>query len=393
MTSGDENVFVQIVGFSIILQPDTPAAGQKLLPPAITATIPNMIWRAVLWSIALAAALVPLPPLLVERIYTRQWFPLLQPLLTGLSNRVPFACFDLLLAGALVWCAVITYLCVFGRGRTTGRRVVFQIAVRLVSVAAAAYLVFLMTWGLNYRRLPMVQRVAFDATRISSGAALALADETVRQVNALYEPAHREGGAPLGTIDPVLADAFMRAQVDLGGDRRFIPGRPKVTLLDGYFRRAGVAGMTDPYFLETLVASDLLPIERPMVIAHEWSHLAGIADEGEANFAGWLACIHGSAFHQYSGWLFLYSEVAATLGPADWRRLSVTLDTGPRHDLLAIRERVQEHLSPIVSAAGWRVYDQYLKANRVDRGTASYTDVVRLVLGTRFDSDGKLRRS
>jgi hypothetical protein len=35
-----------------------------------------------------------------------------------------------------------------------------------------------------------------------------------------------------------------------------------------------------------------------------------------------------------------------------------------------------------VSAAGWRVYDQYLKVNRVDEGTASYAEVVRLVLGT-----------
>jgi hypothetical protein len=42
--------------------------------------------------------------------------------------------------------------------------------------------------------------------------------------------------------------------------------------------------MTDPFFLETLVASDVLPFERPFLVAHEWSHLAGIADEGEANF-------------------------------------------------------------------------------------------------------------
>jgi hypothetical protein len=33
--------------------------------------------------------------------------------------------------------------------------------------------------------------------------------------------------------------------------------------------------MTDPFLLETLLASNLLPFEVPAVIAHEWGHLAG----------------------------------------------------------------------------------------------------------------------
>ena len=37
---------------------------------------------------------------------------------------------------------------------------------------------------------------------------------------------------------------------------------------------------------------------------------------------------------------------------------------------------------------GWRVYDRYLKANRVERGSASYADVVRLVLGVQYSPDG-----
>ena len=41
-------------------------------------------------------------------------------------------------------------------------------------------------------------------------------------------------------------------------------------------------------------------------------------------------------------------------------------------------------MNPTLSAAGWRVYDRYLKANRVERGAQSYADVVRLVLGTRL---------
>jgi hypothetical protein len=153
-------------------------------------------------------------------------------------------------------------------------------------------------------------------------------------------------------------------------------------VLDLYFRRASVAGMTDPFFLETLVASDLLPFERPHVVAHEWAHLAGIADEGEANFVAWLACMRGSPPQRYSGWIFLYSEVLAGL-PADAARsVRSTVADGPRADLQALRQRYEREVSPRVSGAGWQVYDRYLKANHVDAGTASYAEVVQLILGS-----------
>src|SRR6185295_18636817 len=96
----------------------------------------------------------------------------------------------------------------------------------------------------------------------------------------------------------------LRDAVRTVGGGRFAVARPKRTWGDWYFRRAAVSGMTDPFFLETLIASDVLPFERPFVTAHEWSHLAGIADEGDANFVAWLACNHAAPRDQYSGWLF-----------------------------------------------------------------------------------------
>src|SRR5262249_33088986 len=152
-------------------------------------------------------------------------------------------------------------------------------------------------------------------------------------------------------------------------------------------RRAGISGMTNPYLLETLVERDLLPFERPFVVAHEWSHLAGFADESEANFVGWLTCLRGSIPEQYSGWLFLYDELAAAVRREDRTTLAERLGPGPRADLQAIAQRFQRQVNPTVSAAGWRVYDQYLKVNRIEAGARSYAEVVRLVLGVRFGPD------
>jgi len=66
-------------------------------------------------------------------------------------------------------------------------------------------------------------------------------------------------------------------------------------------------------------------------------------------------------------------------------KLGAALGSGPREDLRAIRQRFAREVSPRLSIAGWRVYDSYLRANRVDAGSASYGEVVRLVLGVRLD--------
>ena len=358
-----------------------------MLTPAAGYSREVMRLAAVLLVAATAAAVLPLPAALVESLYSGRVFPAVQHVLTPISNRAPFSLFDVLAVGGIGWWVARAVRDLLKRGSLGWLRVVARIGVRTVVIGAAAYLAFLATWGLNYRRVPLKDRLAFDESRLSVGAAASLAGVAVARVNALHEPSRREGWPAPDEIDPGLAAAFARAQRDLRATTLAVPARPKRTLLDAYFVRAAVAGMTDPFLLETLVASDLLPFERPFVVAHEWSHLAGLADEGDANFLGWLTCVRGSAAHQYSGWLFLYGEVAASLDPAGAAAVAAELEAGPREDLEAVRQRLLRHVSPVVQQAGWRVYDRYLKANQVAQGAASYAEVVHLVLGTPFLPD------
>jgi len=342
-----------------------------------------MRWRATLVALALGAALVPVPQAVVERFYSRGAYGLSQRLLTSTSNLVPFALLDVLLITVLVsWVA-----CGVRDVRRAPRRAALSVLGRTLVWGAAIHLAFLLAWGLNYRRVPLIDALDVDATRITPDAVERAGALAVARMNALHDRAHADGWPPDGAIAPVLSDAFARA-IGALGRRPPVVARPKRTLLDWYFRRASVAGMTDPLFLETLVAGDLLPFERPFVVAHEWSHLAGLADEGDANFAGWLTCVRGSAGDQYSGWMFLYGELSGAAGSRARARLAATVAEGPRQDLRAVRERLTRHVNRRVAAAGWQVYDSYLKANRVEAGAASYGEVVRLVLGARLP-DGR----
>ena len=341
--------------------------------------------RPVVVLIAAVAALAPIPARAVERYYSSGLYPVWQSWATTVSNAAPIALFDVLLAGiAVAWLILagrdVARWRARGAGRTAGR-----VLARTTVWAAIVYLAFVASWGLNYQRVRLADRLDFDNARVSDAGVRALVTLAVTRLNALHPVAHSSGWPDGRNVDPALGSAFAAAQRDLGATRLAVPGRTKYSLLNFYFQRAVVDGMTDPFFLETLVVSDLLPLERPFVIAHEWAHLAGYNDEGEANFVGWLACMRGSESHQYSAWLFLFNEAAAQIPRADRQELIAPLTAGPRADLRAIADRVTRNRSARVSEAGWLVYNQYLKANRVESGTASYGEVIRLILGTRFN--------
>jgi uncharacterized protein DUF3810 len=343
---------------------------------------PRLVRLAIVMA-AVAAVFLPVSRAAVERHYSERAYGVVQAILTGASNRTPIALFDLIIAiAATTWLARSWWDV---RHAPTRLRAAGRVAARSAVWCAATYLIFLATWGLNYRRVPLREKLPYDESAITPAAALAAAHATVDRVNALHPRAHAAGWPAAHAVDVDLAAGFSRALRDTHLAATAVPGRPKSTVLDWYFRRSGTDGMTDPFLLETLVASSLLPFERPFVVAHEWGHLAGIGDEGEANFVGWLTCMRAGAPAQYSGALFLYRELAGAVAPRDRPPLAAALADGPREDLRAIQRRYDREVSPRLSAAGWQIYDSYLRANRVDAGTASYAEVVKLVLGVRLD--------
>jgi hypothetical protein len=297
-------------------------------------------------------------------------------MLTAASNLVPFPLFDVLWVAVTAVFVAAAYRCIHTAGWRAGG---WRFAVLTARAIAVIYLVFLATWGLNYRRVPLIEKLAFDSARVTRAAAGRLGNENAATLNALYA---RAQASPASL--PGLAAAFQEAVRSLGATHPVTPGRPKPTLLGGYFHEVSVAGMTDPFFLETLVAPDLLDVERPFVIAHEWAHLAGYADESEANYVAWLTCRRSDAAARYSAALALIGYARPDQGLKD------ALDIGPRSDLYAISYRYSRTNETLRFAAR-EGYDKYLKANRVERGVESYDAVVQLILGTGLDPEGNPR--
>lgn len=332
--------------------------------------------RALLVIAALIAALIPYPASLVERLYSRGLYPRLQPLLTQSSNAVPIAIIDIVCAVLALW----LFVSMVRRWRKRGAASAFvRLLTFSLTTAAALYLLFFVTWGLNYRRVPLEDKLAWSRERISEETAMRFAALAVERVNAGHAAAHAQAFRP----EPVLT-ALDAIHQQFGAPRPILPANVKPSLLEYYFRYAAIDGMTVPVALEVILNPDLLPFERPFTWAHEQAHIAGYADESEANFVAWLACVRAEdPVAQYSGWLDAYRLAASAIPRGRHVELPKLAD-GPRDDLRAIAARYGRS-SPTVRRAAENAYDSYLRANRINEGIANYGVVLQLLLGTEFE--------
>jgi hypothetical protein len=357
---------------------------RRIFHPGIILLVTRVVQALIVIS-ACAAAVMPIDSAAIERGYSTSIYPKVQAILTPVSNLVPFALFDVLTVIAAV---VLIMAVVFAALRAKAQRRVRPLVALLASIATAAaivYLVFLAVWGLNYRRVPMEERLALDRGAPSTEQVVTLGLEAIRHMNGLYQQAHRAGWETDPRDDRSMIDAYALVQQKLSDAASAVPGRLKSSIYGAYFRWTTVDGMVDPFALEVLANPDLLPFERTFVAAHEWAHLAGFADESEANFVAWLTCVRAGAAAQYSGWLSLYWQIGSEVGPDDRRRLWDTVAEGPRRDVQAINDRLRRGQVPFLRNASWRVYDRYLRVNRVEEGIRSYGKVITLILRARFE--------
>ena len=336
--------------------------------------------------LALALALFPFPSAFVERFYSNGFYPLLQSVFTPVSNIFPFAVTDLLIAALLLGLPLWWIIRIKRAGRGRRLRETGSLLFNTLVLTAAAFLIFEILWGFNYQRQPLMAKLEYDKERLTSDALYRLTDLTRGRLNIESPEAHAQNWPTDDQLRRLLSPSFDSVVKDLGNRRSIAPASAKTSLLNVYFKATGIEGVTNPFGHEVIINSELLPFERPFILAHEWGHLAGFADESEANFVALLACVRSeSASIRYAGWLALYQYLPRQSG----EHAEPLPDLAPEviADLRAIRERMRKGISESISRMQAKVYDQFLKANRVPGGINNYGLLVGLMIGTRFEPD------
>ncbi|HSE97020.1 MAG TPA: DUF3810 domain-containing protein [Blastocatellia bacterium] len=346
-------------------------------------------------ALALLLLFVPLPAGFVEQFYSTGIYPFFQSALTPLTNLAPFAIVDLLLivsaVGLPTWW--ITRIVKAGRGRRA--RATGRLLFNTIVLLAGLFLVFEVLWGFNYMRKPLAAKLEYDEKRLTQDSLKHLARATVAGLNRESSFVHSEEWPGEEEWYARLHESFEAAVKEMGNSGGIAPAEPKQSLLNPYLAAAGIEGFVNPFGHEVVLDSDLLAFEKPFTLAHEWAHLAGFADESEASFVGLVACLRSDMpAVRYSGWLALFehlprraldtkSEMYQDNEPLESLRLAPEVIA----DLRAIGDRAGRNIDENISRMQAKVYDRFLKANRVQAGIGSYGLLVKLVLGTRFDPE------
>jgi hypothetical protein len=338
----------------------------------------------VLAAIALAA--VRWPARWVENFYSTGLYPQLAACVKPLTRWWPVPVLDMLLITAALGLPAwwIWRIRSAGAGRkwlAAGRA-----AYGTLTLAAAWVCDFELLWGLNYQRLPLTAKLDWEAKRVTPQATVALAKSTIEHLNAEVAAAR---GQPMPAPEQwraALERSFQQVARELGHRPDFSGVAPRTSLVNPLLDAGGFDGFINPFGYEVILDDNVLPLERPFLLAHEWAHLAGFADESEANFIGILACLRSDLpAVRYSGWLSLsfYLPRRSRNSPEAWPELSPRVVS----DINAIRERARKRRKPAVANLQARIYNSFLKANRVQAGIGSYGLVTRLMVGTRFEGN------
>lgn len=330
---------------------------------------------------ALAAVALPLPAEWIENGYANGCFAALNRALVPIGNAVPFALGDVffgVLGGALVagWIAALR--------RKRRARAALAAGAHTVGLLALLVLTFEVAWGWNYRRAPVAVRVDYRAERVTPAAVAAFTDRIAAILNDDVDGAHvRMASESPSAMRVQLARDFLPLAVRLGDRWNVATTVPKRTIAVRLYQMAGVGGQYNPWTFETLLDPAFLPFEAPRALAHEWTHVAGFGDEGDANFVGTLACLRSSdPLIRYSGAYWTFGELP------EGERRRVHLRPAVLADFRAGEERFARVYNPDLFRFSWGVYDRYLQVNGVPGGVTSYSRFVRLLVGTRLDADG-----
>ena len=256
----------------------------------------------VLSIVAVLCLVVPLPAETVETLYSRDMYPWLQIGFTSVSNLAPFAVLDALILIGIVLVVIRLWRSIFVARERGLFNAVWDLFRRAIRAVAILTILFLFAWGFNYRRPRLEATLAEGEAARPSVASLEDAFTAANVLAGRLRPTLvQHPDASLEALSRDLYKPFNTALTEIGRPTLSVPGRPKHSMFASpFFTKAGVDGMINPIALESILNPELLPFEQPFVLAHEWAHLAGQADEAEASAVGWLACMYGGPRMAYS---------------------------------------------------------------------------------------------
>ena len=377
--------------------------------------ISRLKWRH--WVLLVLLSLITLTKLipLWGFIYTTRIYPIIGSFLSPISGLFPFALGDLFIALSIVW--VIFYpiyeikwrkqlakrffFLAAKRGCYPKKKVVFG---RVAEYLLWVYAWFYIAWGLNYSQPNIYCRTGMKPVEVSEAKFREFAYRYAESINYLSEERRVKSEETAfddqresqfnGMVDDGLKnrvrDAVLKGYNEIGakeGINAPFNQHPhaKTMLFTPLSSMSGVTGSMGPFFCEFTLNGDIRPHDYPAIYAHEFAHLLGIANEGEANFYSYIVCTASSdKAVKFSGYYHIFFHVLRNvfdiLGEKEGEKFLKYI----RPEIIQLARSDRQYWiskrCKALDAAQDFIFDLYLRGNHVAEGRKSYSGVVGLIL-------------
>lgn len=305
--------------------------------------------------------------------FSRGFYPIIAHLLSHFNSWFPFSLSDLFYTTLILYIIISTLLIMLLKKK---RKLIIGITLKLIVLI---YVMFYWLWGFNYFQPDIYSRISINSKKHTSEQFSYTIDHLILVVNQQREMFTFFKNQ---NIDSIIEITYKKESGFLAIDYPMGKRRTKSFLYPKYMSAASIGGYIGPFFNEVHTNPTLLPIQIPVVLAHEKAHQFGIASESEANFYAWYICSKsGYNDLMYSANLYLlrhFLSYAKTNKPD----FDYTSKLSPKVtiDLKEIHEHWQALHINTIDAVSTFIYDKYLRFNKIDKGINDYGGVVQLII-------------
>lgn len=309
--------------------------------------------------------------------YMRYVYPLVATGLSFVSGLFPFSLYDLFLIVAVAWLLGLILLAIVRRSGFA--RFLFSL-LRFVTVIVAW---FYFSWGIAYFREDFHARAGVDELPYDGGQFKEFATRFIEEANRAHVDSR---GMDKEAVRQEIESVYRRLRGPLhvaypNGSRRVKP-----MMFQSLYSKTGVSGYFGPFFNEIHVNDYSLDFTYPFTLAHEMAHQFGIGPESEANLYAFVTCAaSGDPRVRYSAYASTLGHVlndAYRFLPDEYESIYRSVRPEILDDLRRNRAHWLAARDEALSSAQDKMYDAYLKTNKVSSGQANYSEVVALLVSS-----------
>jgi hypothetical protein len=312
-------------------------------------------------------------PQIVEKYYSDGIYSVVAVALSSFSSLFRFSIWDLFWAVLIMILITGLFLAIFRKIRPG------KFFLRLFQVVSVMYIWFYISWGYNYFRPDIYNRIGWKAPAADEAEFRTVFDTIISRANRYYMKFDSSG---FSDIDSLVELSYKKNSNYLGINYPNGSRRNKKMIFNSIMDKAGIFGYYGPFFSEIHFTANGLPFDYPAALAHEKAHQFGISSEAEANLFSYIICATSDdkrlLYSGYMSFLVYFINDASQLH--DYHAYIKKIDNRVYDDVLYRQDYYNSLQNKTMEKVQSVAYDAYLKTNNIKSGIKNYNQVVALII-------------